>query len=90
MDCGMWSSSERQLISCITILGGGKKKAFQCPISVWHFQKFLLAPPQHVLIFNQEKSFVYQKDFPFPADDVAINHFQISQQIIEHRGSKFA
>ena len=26
MDCGMWSSSERRLISCIRSLGSGKKK----------------------------------------------------------------
>ena len=41
-------------------------------------------------MFNQEKSLLYQKDSTFPADDEAINHFQISQQIIEQRGSKVA
>ena len=90
MDCGMWSSSERQLISCIRSLGWGKKKACQCPISIWHFQKFLLESQQHFLVFNQEKSLLHQKDFSFPADDVAAIHFQISQQTIEQRGSKVA
>ena len=89
MDCGMWSSSESWLISCIRSLGSAKK-AFQCPISVWHFQKFLLTPLQHVLIFNQEKSLLNRKDSPFPADNGAINYFQISQQIIEQGGSKVA